>query len=222
MMTNRSSRFSKSLLLLLSCVLLDACVTVNVYFPAEAIEKAADRFVKDIYQQQQEKKPANDSQPAPKPEAAKPKPSSELEFPVPAALAHPLAEAILDWLVPNVYAAQPNIEVSSPAINQLKSAMQARYSQLVPFYNSGAVGLGANGLIVLRDPKAVSLKDRNTVSQLVAAENRDRNALYDEIARVNGHPEWAQEIRSIFDKRWVANAPAGWWFQNADSNWVKK
>ena len=220
-MTNRSTCFPKCLLLLLSCVLLGACVTVNVYFPAEAIEKAADRFVKDIYQQQQEK-PANDSQSAPKPEAAKPKPSSELELPVPAALAHPLAEAVLDLLVPNVYAAQPNIEVSSPAINQLKSAMQARYSQLVPFYNSGAVGLGANGLIVLRDPKAVSLKDRNTVSQLVAAENRDRNALYDEIARVNGHPEWAQEIRSIFDKRWVANAPAGWWFQNADGNWVRK
>ena len=220
MMTSRSTRFPK-VFLLLSCALLGACVTVNIYFPAEAIEKAAERFVKDIYQQKPQQKPADDSKAAPKPDSAKPQPSSELEPPMPGA-GHPVADAILNLLVPSAYAAQPNIEVSSPAINQLKSAMQARYSQLVPFYNSGAVGLSANGLIVLRDPKAVSLKDRNTVTQLVAAENRDRNALYDEIAKVNGHPEWAPQIRSIFDKRWVANAPAGWWFQNADGNWVKK
>jgi uncharacterized protein YdbL (DUF1318 family) len=220
MMTSRPTRFPK-VFLLLSCALLGACVTVNIYFPAEAIEKAADRFVKDIYQQKQQQKPADDSKTAPKPDNAKPQPSSELELPMPGA-GHPVADAILDLLVPSAYAAQPNIEVSSPAIEQLKHAMQARYSQLVPFYNSGAVGLSANGLIVLRDPKAVSLKDRNTVTQLVAAENRDRNTLYDEIAKVNGHPEWAPQIRSIFDKRWVANAPAGWWFQNADGNWMKK
>lgn len=39
---------------LLSCVLtaclLQACVTINIYFPAAAVEKAADRIIDEIYQ----------------------------------------------------------------------------------------------------------------------------------------------------------------------------
>ena len=34
---------------LLSC-LLGACVTINIYFPAAAVEKAADRIIDEIYQ----------------------------------------------------------------------------------------------------------------------------------------------------------------------------
>lgn len=40
---------------LLLCVpalpmLLSACVTINIYFPAAAVEKAADRIIDEIYQ----------------------------------------------------------------------------------------------------------------------------------------------------------------------------
>ena len=60
------------------------------------------------------------------------------------------------------------------------------------------------------------------VQQLVAEENRDRNALYAEIARANGHPEWESEIRSTFARRWVDNAPGGWWYQDAAGVWKRK
>ena len=39
-------RIPLSMLLLL---LAAACVTINVYFPAEAAEKAADRIIQDVY-----------------------------------------------------------------------------------------------------------------------------------------------------------------------------
>jgi len=35
-------------LMLLSALLLGACVTINIYFPAAAAEKAADEIIKDI------------------------------------------------------------------------------------------------------------------------------------------------------------------------------
>ncbi|MDX1514534.1 MAG: YdbL family protein [Gammaproteobacteria bacterium] len=117
--------------------------------------------------------------------------------------------------------AQANVDVSTPAINAITNSMQARHQQLRPFYDSGAVGLTRDGLIAVRDPKAVSLKDRQTVNALVAEDNRDRNALYREVARANGHPEWEPEIRATFARRWVQKAHPGWWYESA-SGWQQK
>ena len=79
-----------------------------------------------------------------------------------------------------------------------------------------------NGLVEVRDLNAVALRERKSVKTLVADENRDRNALYVEIARANGHPEWEADIRKTFAARWIANAPAGWWYQNAGGQWQRK
>lgn len=38
------------LALALTTTLLSACVTINIYFPAAAAEKAADRIIDEIYQ----------------------------------------------------------------------------------------------------------------------------------------------------------------------------
>lgn len=204
------------LLMMLSA--LYACVTVNVYFPAAAVEEAADRLVKEIYNskvRQIEQNEQKESAPAPEAPPAGDDKSSLLEP------SRAFGELLM-VLIPPAYAQQPDIEIDTPEVNRLKAQMQARHRQLVPFYDAGAVGLASTGLLVVRDAKAVSLKDRGTVKELVAAENQDRNALYAEIANANGHPEWEPEIRTIFDRRWVANAPGGWWFQNAGGSWVQK
>lgn len=118
--------------------------------------------------------------------------------------------------------AAADLEINTPAIAALQSSMQARHGQLAGHYDSGAVGLTRDGLIALRDANAVPLKDRQGVNTLVAAENKDRNALYKEIAVANGHPEWEAEVRGTFAGRWVQKAQAGWWYQNASGAWVKK
>jgi uncharacterized protein YdbL (DUF1318 family) len=59
------------------------------------------------------------------------------------------------------------------------------------------------------------------VQGLVAAENKDRSALYAEIARANGHPEWKADIQSTFAKRWINKASKGWWY-NTGSGWKQK
>lgn len=120
----------------------------------------------------------------------------------------------------NVFAAA-DLEVNTPGVNAIKQSMQARHAQLAPHYNSGAVGLTADGLIALRDAGAVPLAQRQAVNGLVAAENQDRNALYAEIANANSHPEWQAEIRSTFAQRWIQRAQPGWWVQSGGA-WKQK
>jgi hypothetical protein len=41
---------NKWIWLLPSALLLPACVTINIYFPAAAAEKAADKIIDDVWQ----------------------------------------------------------------------------------------------------------------------------------------------------------------------------
>lgn len=117
---------------------------------------------------------------------------------------------------------QANIEIDTPAIASLKQSMQQRHNQLETYYARGAVGLTRDGLIAMRDANALPLSARQPVNAMIAEENQDRNALYREIARANGHPEWEADIRSTFGQRWIQLARPGWWYQSTSGAWVRK
>jgi len=191
---------------------LVACVTVNVYFPESATERAADIFIKDVYgkdDQEQGTGPATDGE---VPQGAINTMESYL---------FALWLGMSEILVQSASAQQLDINISTPAINALQKAMAQRHRQLKPHYDSGAVGMSATGLITLRDPKLVPLQQRNKIKKLVVDENADRNRLYGEIAKANAHPEWEKDIREIFAERWVGNAPRGWWYQSG-GRWQQK
>lgn len=135
-----------------------------------------------------------------------------------------MAAVLAAWAfaVPQVAVGQANLEINTPAINALQRSMQQRHTQLAPLYSSGAVGFTRDGNIALRDAKAVPLAQRQQVNALIAAENQDRAALYREIARANGHPEWESDIRATFAQRWISRAQSGWYYQNAGGQWVRK
>ncbi len=118
--------------------------------------------------------------------------------------------------------AQANLEVNAPAVVALKSSMQKRHAELAPLYSSGAIGLTREGFIALRDANAIPLTQRQQVNGLIAAENQDRSALYREIARANGKPEWENDIRATFAQRWIDKALGGWYYQNNAGAWVRK
>jgi uncharacterized protein YdbL (DUF1318 family) len=185
-----------------------ACVTINVYFPSAAAEQAADRIIRDVYGEE-----SNSASPAeaPAPESSLQPPGSDA----------PLTITLLNLLAPPVQAAA-NINIQSPAITALRASMKSRFTKLKSFYENGGVGMTQGGLIKVRDLNAISLRDRKTVTTLVADENRDRDKLYLEIARANGHPEWETDIRKTFASRWIENAPAGWWYQDAAGQWKQK
>jgi uncharacterized protein YdbL (DUF1318 family) len=113
-------------------------------------------------------------------------------------------------------------DADTPAVRKLQAAMKQRHAQLKPFYESGAIGFTQDALVGIRDLNAVSLKQRGQLKNLVSAENKDRNQLYKEIARANGHPEWEKDVRDTFAKTWIGNAGKGWWYQNGKGAWAQK
>lgn len=189
--------------------LLASCVTINVYFPAAAAEQAADKIITDVLGSDSRSGRADDND-----SAAVTRPSESLVLRT--------GRGLLELLIPTAHAQQANLDISSPGVRRIQSAMKARNQELEAFYNSGAVGFTSDAMVAVRDLTAVALKDRNRVRQLVADENRDRDALYREIAIANEHPEWEDEIRSTFARRWVANAKPGWYYQSDSGAWQQK
>lgn len=47
---------------LMGATLLTGCVTINIYFPAAAAEKAADRIIDEVWQLRDDAAPANGTQ----------------------------------------------------------------------------------------------------------------------------------------------------------------
>jgi uncharacterized protein len=198
-------------LLLASMVLAAACVTINVYFPAAQAERAADRIINDVWGPDAARR---DGEPQGR--------LHEQDWGLEAVEVVRLASlTALDFIVPRAEA-QADFDIETPEIRALTAAMNTRHRQLKPSYDSGAIGLTADGLVDIRDRNLVPLAERNTVRQLVDAENRDRNALYREIAVANGHPEWEADIRKTFAQRWISRAESGWWYRTPAGAWAQK
>jgi uncharacterized protein len=194
---------------LLGVLMLTACVTINIYFPAAAAEKVADEIIKDIQDNAPQKS---------EPQSKRDPDSEQSDFQ--ASLFKVIDQAI-NIAIPPAQAAEADLSIDSPEIRQLTTSMEKRFSALKGFYASGAIGIKSDGFLAVKDNAAVSLKDRNQVNKLVAAENTDRQALYQAIANANGHPEWATQIKSTFATRWISNAQSGWWYQSSGA-WKQK
>src|SRR5690606_9469113 len=120
------------------------------------------------------------------------------------------------------HAQTPDITIRTPAIQAIQQRMESRFaSTLRPHFDSGALGFSGDGLVVVRDASLLPLRDRVAVNAAVADDNRDRNAVYREIAVANGHPEWERQIREVFSRQWVASARPGWWYQSGGA-WKQK
>lgn len=194
-------------LLLLSALTLAACVTINVYFPAAEAQEAAEEFVDKVIGD--DGKPAEEQQPAP---ANPPQSSNAPGF------------RLMSLLISDAHAADAiDITIQTPAIQAIQDRMAERFqNSLQAHFDSGALGFGNDGLVFLRDASKIGLKDRVSVNEWVADDNRDRKAVYREIAVANGHPEWEGQIRETFARQWVASAHKGWWYQAGDGSWKQK
>jgi uncharacterized protein YdbL (DUF1318 family) len=194
-------------------VLLSACVTINVYFPAAEAKEAAREFVEKVI--------GDEAVPArPAPEPARPGGGS--------ASLMPQRDVGFDWLalvgIGSAYAQErADINIKTPAIQAIQSRMADRFrTQLQAGFDAGALGLTRDGMVEVRDASKLALKDRVATAQAVADDNRDRRAVYKEIAVANGHPEWEDQIRSTFAQQWIASARSGWWYQDAGGSWKQK
>ena len=194
-------------------LLLSACVTINVYFPAAEAKEAAREFVEKVIDDadkvQIKETPADGGGMAML--------NKRFDFDV---------SGFDPWMLVGIGSAQaqsaPDITIKTPAIQAIQSRMESRFaSTLRAGFDSGALGFTSDGLITVRDAGKLELKDRVSMNAAVADDNRDRKAVYREVAVANGHPEWESQIRDVFAKQWIASARSGWWYQSGGA-WKQK
>ena len=165
-----------------SGMVLAACVTINIYFPAEKVESVAGEIVNDIRGDDSEENKETDD-----------KGQSYLP-----------TTTMLAALVPSAWA-QDATTVSNPTIRTLKGRMRNRYAQLKPWYAKKLLIEGDDGFLATADLKQVGMKERRAVKSLVDAENKDRRQLYREVAKsLNIDPSQVDKVARIFAKEWQA------------------
>ena len=179
---------------------LAACVTVNIYFPAPEVRLAAEEIVEETWG------------------------GAAGNHPTPTGGSDATHSSWHQFFLPARAQAQAaDVDVSTPAIRALKDSMRARAAQLKPFLSAGQVGIGKDGLLVVRTLDGVPLGTQATIRRLVEAENRDRLSLYREIAKANKFgDERIPEIQQIFAETWIAKAESGWWIQQPDGKWGQR
>jgi uncharacterized protein YdbL (DUF1318 family) len=188
---------TRKALWLMPALFVAGCITVNIYFPAPEVRRAAEQIVEETWG-----------------EGA-------------AAAATPAtgdSSWMHGLLVSTAYAQDDvDINVSTAAIRTLKQQMKTRADQLKPYLDKGQVGITQDGMLAVRNLDGVPLRDQATVRRLVEAENSDRETLYQEIAKANNFgADRVPDIRKIFAETWIEKAEKGWPVQAAGGAWGTK
>jgi uncharacterized protein YdbL (DUF1318 family) len=187
-----------------------SCVTINIYFPAAAVEQAAEDIVEEVWGAGEDVEldiaPTEETGPQ-------------------GIRLRDLKYLAISFSPAKAYAGEggADINVSTPQIRAIKGAIHNRSDALKPFLNKGNVGIGNDGLLSVRSTQGLNLKYKSILNRLITAENMDREALYREIAAANEiGPDKINDIRSLFAKSWIKNARKGWLIQDEDGTWSKK
>jgi hypothetical protein len=168
------------MVILCMAIFIFACVTVNIYFPAEKVESVAGDIVEDI------------RGPGTNPKEAPPKNDKSS-----------LLQETLFALSPSFAWAQEATTVSNPTIRALKQSMKSRYTQMKPYYQKGALKEGNDGYVSPGSTKGLGLKEKRNLNSLVSAENKDRKKLYAEVAKaLKIEASQIDKIAQIFAKEW--------------------
>ncbi len=187
----------KTALFLLSFLFLFvACVTVNIYFPAEAVKRAADEIVEDVYDSNKDVNKDDSSK---------------------------FMESPFNIFCGVAWAQDVDINISSPAIRSIRTSIEQRFIRLKPFYDGKNIGITNRGYIEIRNMAGLDIKATSDLKGLIDAENFDRRKLYNEIAVANNFSsEAVPEIERQFAVSWREQASPGWWIQKDDGSWVNK
>jgi hypothetical protein len=191
-----------------------AVITVNIYFPEKDVKEAYKTLEEELMTPG---KPGQEQEPKTKPDV---KDESSIRFEVVASayaqeagLAEKIAQIIRN--MPDVVNAYREIGARLPQIDKLR--------------DSGAVGEGNNGMLVVRDEKLLAPDSRNLMN--THNENRKTiiNGMARAIIRINRVPENEQNLRQVLPQaveQFAAvrrdAAKKGWWIQDQYGNWIRK
>jgi hypothetical protein len=182
-----------------------AVITVNIYFPEKDVKEAYKTLEEELMG-------TEDTEPASKPE-------SSIRFEL-VSSAYAQEDATAEKIT-------ETIKKMPDVVNAYKE-MGARIADTDRLRDSGAVGEGNNGLLVVREG-TLSASDQ----KIVAMENENRKTVMSGMAkaiiRINRQPENQENMGQVMPQavaQFAAirrdSAKAGWWIQDPNGNWSKK
>lgn len=179
-----------------------AIITVNVYFPTEAVEEAAEKIIDEIEGEE-------DAQ-------AKSESKEQQSF-------FHINAPFNVFGNTTVYADEIDLNLTSPAIRKLIDSMKARNSEIMQFKDKGVFGEADDGTLGVRDMSGLDGNEIRTVNRLRKAENHDREELYRELAVANKiELSEIDRIKAIFAKTHRSKVKAGHWYQDENGKWMQK
>ncbi len=188
--------------LLAFVVISCAVITVNVYFPTEAVEEAAEKIIDEIQSGEDVQSTADNGD----------------------------QQSFLLKRVPfnffgnsTVYAGEIDLNLTTPIIRKLVDSMKARNSAIMQFKGKGTIGETNDGILAIRKMDGLGGEEIRTVKRLLRAENNDREALYKELTAANKiDPADIDKVKSIFAKTLKSKAKSGHWHHDEKGNWTQK
>ncbi|MCP5007474.1 MAG: YdbL family protein [Planctomycetes bacterium] len=179
-----------------------AVITVNIYFPTEAVEMAAEKIIDEI-----EGGEESDVNP-------------EVEGPQSLFLRGVPRFTISSA---SVYAEEIDLNITTPAIRKVIDSMKARNPEIMLYKDMGVIGESHDGIIVIRDIDGLGGNDIRTIKRLLRADNADREILYTELAAANKiTTSEIGKIKTIFAKARKEKAKSGHWFKDDAGTWTQK
>jgi len=193
-------------ILVVSCMM----ITVNIYFPETEVKEAFKALEKELMTPEGEQ---------PKEKSGE-KPGGYFKF----------------ELVSTAYAQEPglsdkiaDIVKKMPDVVNAYKEMGSRVGEIDKMRDSGAVGEGSNGMLVVRDEKLLTPEQK----RLIPMENQNRqtviNGMAKAIIRINRVPENQQNLSQVLPQAVEQfaglrkdSARKGWWIQSKDGNWARR
>ena len=189
--------------LLAFVVISCAVITVNVYFPTEAVEEAAEKIIDEIQGEDDLQSKADYNY-------------QQGHFQTPLHFFNIFGNS-------TVYAGEINLNLTTPAIRKLVDSMKSRNAKIMQFKNKGAIGETNDGMLAIRKMDGLGGEVIRTVKRLLRAENDDRKMLYNELATANKISlSDVGKIQTVFAKTHKLKGKRGHWHQDENGNWVQK
>jgi len=155
-----------------------ACVTINIYFPAEKVGTVAKDIVDEVRGQKNSPKDADEDKTS-------------------------FLENVIFYASSSVAFADDETSVSNPTIRALKEKLKQRFPRMKPYYQIGLLKEQDDGYVSLVSTKGLNLKQKRDLKNMVKAENRDRHDLYLAVAKaLNISPSEVNRVAEIFAGQW--------------------
>jgi uncharacterized protein YdbL (DUF1318 family) len=106
--------------------------------------------------------------------------------PVSLAPAPSMVDRVICALSPVNVAYAQDLKTTSPTVTQIATRMRERFDEVQRLKSAGLIGETNRGYLDIRSADKIAKPDeKNAIQKSIAAENKDRKELYQEVARIN-------------------------------------